>query len=142
MRWFSLDPVTRRRLQRFRRIKRGYYSFLILMAAIVLAVFAPYLAESRAVAVWHDGRLYLPTFEYFEMRTFGQEPPAAWDTGEIETEYFRLQREWQTERVLYARERAAAGADSAALAAKYPNRGNYVFLPLIPWNPYQNDFWS
>jgi len=147
MRWFTLDPVTRKRLQRFRRIKRGYYSFIILMTAIVLAIFVPYLAESRALLVWHDGRLYLPTFAYHEMRTFGQEPPAAWDTGEIEAEYFRLQREWATERALYARDRAAAGAgaDAAtltALQARYPNRGNYVVMPPIPWNPYQNDFWS
>jgi microcin C transport system permease protein len=145
MRWPTLDPITRRRLQRFRRIKRGYYAFWILMAAIVLAVFAPYLAESRALAVWYQGRLYLPTFEYLEMSTFGQTPPAHWDTGEIETEYFRLQREWRTERTLYDRDRVAAGDDPAALAAlaaRYPDRDNYVVMPLIPWNPYQNDFWS
>ena len=148
MRWFTLDPVTRKRLQRFARIKRGYYAFIILMAAIVLSIFAPYLAESRALLVWHHGQLYLPTFEYLEMKTFGQEPPVAWDTGEIETEYLRLQREWQAERAMYARDRAevvAAGGDAAALAvleAKYPNRGNYVVMPLIPWDPYQNDFWS
>jgi ABC-type microcin C transport system permease subunit YejE len=145
MRWFTLDPVTRKRLQRFRRIKRGYYSFLILMAAIVLSMFAPYLAESRALLVWHNGKLYFPTFEYREMSTFGQEPPPAWGTGEIEAEYLRLQREWQTERFLHERGRAAAGTDAAALAAldaKYPNRGNYVVMPLIPWSPYQNDFWG
>ena len=79
------------------------------------------------------------------MSTFGQEPPPAWSTGEIEAEYLRLQREWQTERFFYDRGRAAAGTDTAALAAleaKYPNRGNYVVMPLIPWNPYQNDFWG
>jgi microcin C transport system permease protein len=145
MAWIRLDPITRRRLQRFRRIRRGYYAFLVLLAAIVLAVFAPYLAESRALAVWHAGRLYLPTFEYYEMKVFGQTPPAHWDTGEIETEYYRLQREWRTERALYARDRAAADGDPQALAAldaRYPNRGNYVLMPPIPWNPYQNDFWS
>jgi len=84
--WFTLDPVTRKRVHRFRRIRRGYYSLLILLAAMVLAVFAPYLAESRALAVWYKGQVYLPTFEYYEMKAFGQEPPAAWDTGEIETE--------------------------------------------------------
>ena len=73
-----MDPITSKRLQRFRRIKRGYYSFVILGVATVLAVFAPYLAESRALVVWHDGRLYFPTFEYLDMETFGQEPPAAW----------------------------------------------------------------
>ena len=30
----------------------------------------------------------------------------------------------------------------AALDARYPNRRNFVVMPLIPWNPYQNDFWS
>jgi microcin C transport system permease protein len=78
MKWIKLDPITRKRLERFRRIKRGYYSFIILAVAIVLSVFAPYLAESRALLVWHDGRLFLPTFEYFSMETFGQEPPPAW----------------------------------------------------------------
>ena len=143
MRWFRLDPVTRRRMQRFRRIRRGYWSFVILMAAIVLSIFAPYLAESRALLVWHDGRLYFPTFQYLEMRTFGQEPPAGWDGREIETEYFRLQREWQVERDMHERDRARAGNDAAKLAAvdaKYPNRGNFVVMPPIPWNPYQNDF--
>jgi ABC-type microcin C transport system permease subunit YejE len=143
MRWFRLDPVTRRRLQRFRRIRRGYWSFVILMAAIVLSIFAPYLAESRALLVWHDGRLYFPTFQYLEMRTFGQEPPAGWDGREIETEYFRLQREWQVERDMHERDRARAGNDAAKLAAvdaKYANRGNFVVMPPIPWNPYQNDF--
>jgi len=137
-----LDPVTRKRLQRFRAIKRGYWSFLILMWAMLLAIFAPYLAESRALAVWHQGHLYLPTFDYLPMRTFGQTPPASWDTGEIETEYFRLQREWRTERQSYERERAAGGADAATLAAKYPHRDDFVVMPPIPWNPYQNDFWS
>ena len=145
MAWFRLDPVTRKRLQRFKQIKRGYWSFLILMAAIVLSIFSPYLAESRAVAVWYQGQLYLPTFQFLPMRSFGQTPPPAWDAAEIETEYFRLQREWDVERFLHARDRADAGSDTTALAAidaKYPNRANRVFMPLIPWDPYQNDFWS
>jgi ABC-type microcin C transport system permease subunit YejE len=144
MKWIRLDPITRRRIERFRRIKRGYYSLVILLVAIGLSIFAPYLAESRALLVWHDGRLYLPTFEYFDMNTFGQQPPPAWGTGELETEYLRLQREWQVERLLYDRERAETGGDPAALAAlekKYPNRGNYVVMPVIPWSPYENDFW-
>ena len=144
MRWPKLDPITRRRLERFRRIKRGYYSLVILVTAIVLSVFAPYLAESRALLVWHDGQLYLPTFQYLPMSTFGQEPPPAWGQQDLETEYLRLQREWRVERFLYDRERTAAGDDPQALAAldrAYPNRGDYVVMSPIPWNPYENDFW-
>ena len=144
MRLFTIDPITRKRLDRFRRIKRGYYAFLILTTAIVLSVFAPFLAESRALFVWYNGEAYFPTFQYIPMDTFGQTPPPAWDTAEIETEYLRLQREWQAERAMYELDVAAAGNDTAALAAveaKYPNRGNYVVMPPIPWNPYENDFW-
>lgn len=145
MRWPRLDPITRRRLQRFRSIRRGYWSLWVLLAAMVLAVFAPYLAESRAIAVWYHGELYLPTFQYFPMQFFGQAPPPGWSASEIETDYYRLQREWRVQRLLYARERGQAKADAsslAALAAKYPDRDDYVIMPPIPWNPYQSDFWA
>ena len=145
MAWIKLDPVMRKRLQRFRQIRRGWWSFLILMAAIVLSVFAPYLAESRAIIVSYEGRWYFPTFQFIEGSHFAQEPPAGWSMEGMETEYLRLQREWQAERRLYARAVAAADGDAAAIAAaeaRYPNRGNWVLMPPIPWDPYQSDFWS
>jgi ABC-type microcin C transport system permease subunit YejE len=144
MAWIKLDPITRRRFRRFRQIKRGYYSFLILLGAIALSIFAPLLAESRALFVIYRGNVYFPTFQYLNMATFGQVAPPGWSAADIETEYFRLQREWEAERFLYERDTAAAGGDAlklAALDAKYPNRGNYVIMPPIPWDPYQSDFW-
>ena len=144
MAWIKLDPITKRRFARFRKIKRGYYSLLILLAAIVLSIFSPYLAESRALLVYYKGGLYFPTFQYYTMQTFAQAPPPAWGQGDLETDYLRLQREWQTERYFYNREKAEAGSDArtlAALDAKYPDRGDYVLMPMIPWDPYQSDFW-
>jgi ABC-type microcin C transport system permease subunit YejE len=146
--WLRLDPVTAKRLQRFRQIRRGWWSFLILSTAIVLSLFAPLLAESRALIVSCQGRWYFPTFQHLPMAAFGQAPPAGWNAAGLETEYLRLQREWQAGRVLHARERAAAqaaGADAAALAAvdaRHPHRDDWVLMPPIPWDPYQNDFWS
>lgn len=144
MAWIKLDPITRRRFARFRQIKRGYYSLLILLAAIVLSIFAPYLAESRALVVYYKGQVYLPTFQYLNMTTFNQTPPPGWTAGDLETEYLRLKNEWRADRFFYDRERAEAGSDQAKLAAldaKYPNRGNYVIMPMIPWDPYLSDFW-
>jgi ABC-type microcin C transport system permease subunit YejE len=144
MRWLTLDPLTKRRLARFRRIRRGYYSFIILAVAVVLSIFAPYLAESRALMVWYEGRPYFPTFEFLPMSTFDQTPPPAWGTADLETEYFRLKREWDVERELYRRDAAIADGDPAGLAALdelYPNRSNFVVMPPIPWDPYENDFW-
>jgi ABC-type microcin C transport system permease subunit YejE len=144
MKWLKLDPITQRRIQRFRRIKRGYYSLLILLVAIFLSIISQYLSESRPLIVWYAGRLYLPTFEYYNMATFQQEPPPGWDMRDLEAEYRRLRLEWRLEQNLYDRERVEIGNDSRALAAleaKYPNRGNFVFMPPIPWNPYESDFW-
>jgi ABC-type microcin C transport system permease subunit YejE len=140
----KLSPITQRRIQRFRSIKRGYYSLIILLVAVVLSIFAPFLSESRALFVWYDGRAYFPTFQYYDMDTFNQPPPPAWDMGDLEAEYLRLQREWQLERVLYREERAQIADEpgaQAALDARYPNRRNFVVMPLIPWNPFESDFW-
>jgi ABC-type microcin C transport system permease subunit YejE len=140
----KLSPITQRRIQRFKSIRRGYYSLIILLGAVVLSIFAPFLSESRALFVWYEGRAYFPTFQYYDMDTFNQTPPAAWGMGDLETEYFRLQREWQLERALYREERQGVGDDAAALAAleaRYPNRRNYVVMPPIAWNPYESDFW-
>ena len=118
MAWIKLDPITRRRFQRFRQIKRGYYSLVILLGAIVLSIFAPFLAESRALLVIYKGQVYFPTFQYLNMATFGQMPPPGWATGDLETEYLRLQREWQAERFLYEREVAQAGGDAQKARAR------------------------
>jgi len=144
MKRFRLSPITQRRVDRFRSIRRGYYSLIILLVAIVLSIFAPFLAESRALFVWYEGRAYFPTFQYFDMDTFGQPPPPAWRMGDLEAEYLRLQGEWDLERALYRAERARVGDDPASLAAldqRYPNRRNRVVMPPIPWDPYQSDFW-
>ena len=90
MAWIKLDPITKRRFARFRKIKRGYYSFIILMGFIVLSIFAPLLAESRALFVSYQGHWYFPTFQYFSMATFNQTPPAGWSTADLETEYLRV----------------------------------------------------
>ena len=140
MAWIKLDPITRRRFARFRRIKRGYYSLLILLAAMALSIFAPYLAESRALLVRYQGSFYFPTFSYRPMAFFNQTPPPGWQADGLETDYLRLQREWKLEDALYAQDRNAGG-DAAQIAAKYPNRDNFVLMPLIPWDPYQSDFW-
>jgi hypothetical protein len=56
------NPLTRKKLQRFRRIGRGYYSFLILMVLVGLAIAAELLVNSRALVVRYEGRWFFPTY--------------------------------------------------------------------------------
>ena len=50
----SVSPL-RLRLRRFRRIKRGYYSFLILAGAYLLSFLLPFLMNDRALVVRYQG---------------------------------------------------------------------------------------
>lgn len=108
---FRLNPLTRRKLQRFRSIKRGYYSFLILAVLLVMAAGAELLVNNRALIVKYRGHYYFPTYTAFHPGT---------DFGEnysYETNYRQLARK-------FARE----------------HDGNWVLMPPVPYNPYENDF--
>lgn len=57
-----LNPLTAKKLKRFRSIKRGYYSFLLLSALIVISLFGELLVNNRAVLVRYDGHWFFPTY--------------------------------------------------------------------------------
>ena len=112
---FRLDPITAKRLQRFRRIKRGYYSFAVLVGLTVLSLFSNFVANRRAITVWYEGDLYLPTFKYHEMATFGQEDEYGFD--DVEADYVALDAQFESS-----------------------DTGNWVLMPLVPFDPYEPDF--
>ena len=53
----------RKRLRKFRTIKRGYYSFLIIVAAYAISFFLPLLVNNEALAVGYHGHWYFPSGE-------------------------------------------------------------------------------
>lgn len=108
---FRLNPLTRRKLQRFRSIKRGYWSFVILVVLLVLAGFGELLVNSRALIVKYRGHYYFPTYTAFHPGT---------DFGEnysYETDYRKLRDEFRRE-----------------------HRGDWVLMPPVPYNPFENNF--
>ena len=64
-----LNPQTVKKLRRFRQIRRGYYSFLLLAGLAVLMVFGELLINSRAIIVSYEGELYFPTYTSFHPGT-------------------------------------------------------------------------
>lgn len=59
---FELNPLTRRRLERFKSIRRGWWSFWILTALVFLAALGPLLVSHRALLVRYEGKYFFPTF--------------------------------------------------------------------------------
>ena len=59
---FRLPPVMHKRIQRFRSLRRGYWSMLILGGLIALAGLDQCIVGKRALLVIHEGQIHLPAF--------------------------------------------------------------------------------
>ncbi|MFD1378170.1 ABC transporter permease [Fodinicurvata halophila] len=70
-------PITRRRLQNFRKNRRGYWSLWIFLVLFGISLFAEFIANDRPILVFHDGSFYMPIFQAYPETTFG---------GDFETE--------------------------------------------------------
>ena len=107
----KLNPLTKKTFRRFRTIKRGYYSFIILAGLILISIFAELLVNSRALVVKYEGRYYFPTYgDIMPGSIFGFD-------YEYETNY----------------------RDLAKLLNSSTDKDNFVLLPPVPYNPYEND---
>jgi len=69
--WFSLSPVNRRRLERFKAHKAGYRSFLIFATLFVLTLFAEFIANDRPLLVSYKGELLSPVLVDYPEEKFG-----------------------------------------------------------------------
>jgi len=110
LRRFQLSPIARAQWRRFRSIKRGYYSALVLAALVMVACAAELLVNSRALVVHYRGNTYFPTYGAFiPGRTFGLD-------YDYETNYRDLAKTFAT-----------------------ANSGDWVVLPLVPYGQYETD---
>ncbi len=103
------NPMTLRKLKRFRQIRRGYVSLIILIGLAGFAALDQVVVGKRALAVHHDGKWVFPAFMTNDLKNadFG-------DTGE----------------------RAEASADYRALKRRLEAAGEgRVIMPLIPFDP-------
>lgn len=107
----KLNPLTQRKLQRFKQIKRGYYSLIILSTLLLLSLVAELLINSKALLVSYNNQWYFPVVS--QVRT-----GAEFGLGyQKEADYRELQAFYQQQ-----------------------GEGNFVVMPLIPWDPYEQDF--
>lgn len=107
------SPLTLRKLKRFREIRRGYSSLLILLTLLLLSAFAELLVNERAIAVRYQGDWSFPTYGDVELGwRYGLVGPLA----NQPVNYRALQRRFQAE-----------------------DGNNLVIMPPIPWGPYYTD---
>ena len=141
MAWIRIDPLTKKRLNRFRRIKRGYFSFLILIGLFVLSLGAELLANDRALLVSYEGKLHFPTYRWIPMVTFGQEDEYGFD--DVEADYWALQQEFRELKSEFKEKLASSGMTEEQLLEAEPRfarKDNWVVMPPVRFDPYEPDF--
>ncbi len=107
-RWLRITPITRKKLQRFRSLRRGYYSFILMSLLIIIALGAELVVNSRALVVRYQGQYYFPTYSaVIPGATFGLD-------YDYETNYRELARQFVE----------AGGED-------------FIIMPPVPYNPYE-----
>ena len=106
-----LSPQGRRRLDKFKSLKRGYYSFVIMCSLIILSLAAELLVNSRPIIVQYENQIYFPTYgDILPGTTFGHD-------YQWETDYRQLKKDF-----------TKTGAS------------NWLVMPIIPFNPFENNF--
>jgi len=67
----SLSPINRRRLDNFKRNKRGYWAFWIFIVLFGLSLAAEFIANDRPIIVSYHGEILFPTFVNYPESKFG-----------------------------------------------------------------------
>ena len=89
---FRFNPLTVKKWKRFRALKRGWWSFVVLVLFCLLALIAELWMNKRAVIVSYEGRLYFPTYASFHSgKEFGLDYA-------YEANYRELQAKWRAEK--------------------------------------------
>ncbi len=106
-----LSPQAKKRWSKFKALKRGYYSFILICALIILSLFAELIASNRPIAIQYNDTIYFPTYgDIIPGTTFG------------------LDYQWETN---YKELKAHFDSNDS---------GNWIIMPVIPYNPLESHF--
>jgi len=105
---YKSESLFRKRIRRFKKFKRGYYSFWLIVIMYILSFMAPLLMNYKALVVKYDGKYYFPVFKYYQGKVFNQDVYGEGDFRE-------LQKRFKEER-----------------------GGNWVLMPPYPFGPYES----
>ena len=81
--------VLQRRWQKFKTLKRGWYSFQILVFLYLASFLLPFLVSSDALCVRYQGEWHFPVFGgYHQARDFGQDQVGEVSWRDLQEQYY------------------------------------------------------
>ena len=143
------DSILKKRIRRFKSIKRGYYSFILLVTLYLSSFFAPILVNSKALLVCYSNNQYDQGEDFID-----ENNNAIWDIGESfqdNKHYYFPALSDLFGGIFYTKyyEAKFFGQDSIRGEKKYgqpnyrilqksykkQNTGNFVIMPFYPFDP-------
>lgn len=97
--------IFRKRIQKFRRLKRGYYSFLLILFAYIMSFALPLLINNKPLIVSYESHWYFPIVKFYRATTFNQPAVGEPDYRQLKEAFSRA------------------------------NTGNWVLMPPYPYSP-------
>jgi microcin C transport system permease protein len=76
---FKISPLNRRRLDNFKRNRRGFWSLWVFLVLFGLSLLADVIANDKPVLISYDGALYMPIATAYPETTFGGDFPTETD---------------------------------------------------------------
>ena len=107
---FNNDSILKKRWKKFKSLKRGYYSLIILLTLYLLSFLLPILINNRAIIVKYQQQYFFPVITgYIPGKKFDQNVPG-------EAKYRSLSDKFELE----------------------TNNSNWVLMPPYPFSPYED----
>lgn len=100
------ESILVRRFKKFKTIKRGYYSLIILSTLYIISFFNPFLINNRALVVSYNDKIYIPAFKFYSENFFNQS-----ENKYAEANYRKLKKTLQE------------------------NKTGFVLMPIYPYSP-------
>ena len=119
---FLFTPITQRRIDRFRSIKRGHRAFVIVGFLALIASLDHLLVGNEPLLMKYDGKFYSPALQRFYSSSAdedvifkGKHFGLTGDHAEAAPNYRKLKKTFKEEQ-----------------------KGNWLFMPLVPYAPTQD----
>ena len=145
------DSILKKRIRRFKSIKRGYYSLIILVSLYIISLIAPILISKEALLVCYANGIYDQGEQFEDLNNNG-----VYDSTELFTDdynYFFPAFSKLFEGIIGMTyyEASFFGQDSIQGEKRYgaphyrllkkkfatENSGNYVIMPMYPFGPFE-----
>ena len=117
------ESILQKRIKRFKSIKRGYYSLIILVLLYILSLFSPLLINNKALIVKYENKYYFPLINDLFGSIINQDNIEAKDLGQF---YVKGKKKFGQPHYRLLKKQYEKG-----------NNGNWVILPLYPYGPYE-----